>query len=125
MKAVIFGSTGNVAKPLSIKLAKDGVETVALTCSADKSQEIKGFGAIPAIGDIDDGEFLLNTFEGANCIFVNSPLPYTQPNIVELINKQMELITETILQSKVPNVVYLSAVGAHKPGIGGLEFPLL
>lgn len=34
----------------------------------------------------------------------------------------MELIAETILQSKVPNVVYLSAVGAHKPGMGGLEF---
>ena len=122
MKAVIFGSTGNVAKPLSIKLAKDGVETVVITRSADKAEEIKGFGAIPAIGDIDDGEFLLNTVEGANCIFVNFPLPLAVANFVELINKQMELIADIILQSKVPNVVYLSAVGAHKPGMGGLEF---
>ena len=122
MRAVIFGSTGNVSKPLATKLAKDGVETVVITRSSNKADEIKAFGAIPAIGDIDDVEFLLKTFEGANCIFVNSPLPYTQPNIVEVINKQMEYITDIILQSKVPNVVYLSSIGAHRPGIGGLEF---
>ena len=33
----------------------------------------------------------------------------------------MKYIADVILQSKVPNVVYLSAIGTHKPGIGGLE----
>ena len=72
MKAVLFGSTGNVAKPLAIKLAKDGIETVVITRSENKSDEIKSFGAIPAIGDIDDKEFLLNTLKGADSVFVIS-----------------------------------------------------
>ena len=63
MRAVLFGSTGNVAKPLAIKLAKDGVETVVITRSSQKADEIKSFGAIPAIGDINDKEFLLKTLK--------------------------------------------------------------
>ena len=122
MKAVIFGSTGNVSKPLATKLAKDGVETVLITRSANKADEIKAFGAIPAVGDINDGEFLLNTLKGADSVFVLSAIPFTMSNIVKESNKQMEYIAETILQSKVPNVVYLSSIGAHRPGIGGLEF---
>ena len=72
MWAVLFRSTGNVVKPLAIKLAKDGVETVVITRSSDKADEIKSFGAIPAIGDINDKEFLLKTLKGADFLFVLS-----------------------------------------------------
>ncbi|GMM48846.1 hypothetical protein DAPK24_054440 [Pichia kluyveri] len=122
MRAVLFGSTGNVAKPLATKLVKDGVETVVITRSADKAEEIKKFGAISAIGDINDKEFLLNTFKGADSVFVLSALPYTIANIVEESNKQMKHIAEILLESGVQNIVYLSSAGSHKPGLGGLEF---
>ncbi|GMM44159.1 hypothetical protein DAPK24_007340 [Pichia kluyveri] len=122
MKAVIFGSTGNVSKQLATKLAKDGVETVVITRSANKVEEIKAFGAIPAVGDINDEEFLLSTLKGADSVFVLIPLPLAVANFFKVINKQMELIVDVILKFKVPNVVYLSSIGAHKPGIGGLDF---
>ena len=58
MRAVIFGSTGNVSKQLATKLAKDDVETVVITRSANKADDIKAFGAIPSIGDLNDKDLI-------------------------------------------------------------------
>lgn len=122
MKAVLFGSTGNVTRPLTAKLVKAGVETIVITRSEAKVAEISAAGATPAVGDIDDKAFLLETLKGANVVFVISALPFTVPNIVEKSTEQMANVAEVILEAGVPNVVYLSALGAHKPGLGGLEF---
>ncbi len=75
MKIVITGSLGNVAKPLTQQLAAAGHDLTVISSNEARKQDIKSLGATPAIGSITDVDFLTQTFQGADAVFVMTPQP--------------------------------------------------
>ena len=70
MKIVITGSLGNIGKPLTKLLIAKGHQVIVISSKPERMQEIKELGAIPAIGTIQDVEFLAETFTGADAVYL-------------------------------------------------------
>ncbi|GAV29456.1 hypothetical protein PMKS-002956 [Pichia membranifaciens] len=118
MKAVLLGSKGNVTKPLTEILVSKGVDTTVITRSAENGKAIEADGAKAAVGSTEDVEFLTKTFQGANSVFVLIPANLFVPNTVKCMTSLCRKVCDAILSAGVPNVVYLSSVGATNPKIG-------
>lgn len=115
MKVILFGSRGHVGKPLTDILVSKGVDTTVITRSEQNAKAIEGAGAKAAIGTTLDKNFLVETFEGADVVFVLlAPTPTLS---IKSFNDQCSSIAEAILEAKVQNVVYLSSVGAENPDL--------
>jgi uncharacterized protein YbjT (DUF2867 family) len=73
MKIIITGSTGNISKPLTTMLVEAGHEVSVITSDNKKTEEIKGLGAEPLVGSVEDADFLLETFQGADAVYTMIP----------------------------------------------------
>ncbi|ODQ44179.1 hypothetical protein PICMEDRAFT_74789 [Pichia membranifaciens NRRL Y-2026] len=118
MKVVLFGSRGNVTKPLTQILLSKGVDTTVITRSAENGKAIETDGAKAAVGSTEDVEFLTKTFQGADAVFILVPANLFLPNTLENMASVCTKACDAILSAGVPNVVYLSSVGAFNPKIG-------
>lgn len=122
MKYVLLGSTGHVSKALTEKFVKEGITPTVVTRSEENAKVIRELKAIPAIGDVDDVEFLTNTFKDADSVFIVSAVSYFVTDFMEKSYKQMNIVIKAIIDSNVQNVVYLSSIGAHKNEVGLMRF---
>ncbi|WP_288438776.1 NAD-binding protein [uncultured Chryseobacterium sp.] len=59
MKIAVTGSLGNICKNLTQQLVESGHEVIGIVRNPEKALEVESIGAIPAIGSVDDPEFLL------------------------------------------------------------------
>ncbi len=69
MKITVLCSLGNISKPLAEKLIAAGHQVTIVSSSAGKSAAIEAIGAIPAIGSVEDVEFLTKAFSGADAVY--------------------------------------------------------
>src|SRR5665213_822246 len=76
MKYIITGSTGHISKPVTQKLIKAGHEVTVITSNSSKVKEIKILGAQPAVGSVEDRNFLIKTFAGADAVYLMIPPNY-------------------------------------------------
>lgn len=83
MKIVITGSLGNVAKPLTQQLAATGHDLTVISSNEARKHDIESLGVTPAIGSITDVDFLTQTFQGADAVFVMTPPAISENHIVE------------------------------------------
>jgi len=126
MKLVITGSLGNISKPLAEQLVGQGHTVTVISSKADKARTIKAIGAIPAIGSLEDPDFLAATFNGADAVYLmEPPAGFFDPdfNIYEYSNRLAHTFVRAIQQSGVKRIVHLSSIGAHTDkGNGILAF---
>lgn len=128
MKIIVTGSLGNVSKPLTEVLVKNGHDVTVISSTVDRKEAIEALGAKAAIGTLDDVDFLTETFTGADAVYLMSTLGaksfFDQDvQIVEEMSKLGENYKTAIERSGVKKVVQLSAIGAHKnSGNGNLVF---
>ncbi|NIF03924.1 NAD(P)H-binding protein [Chryseobacterium sp. Tr-659] len=115
MKIVITGSLGNVGKPLTQQLAAEGHNITVISSNEAKKQEIEALGAVPAIGSITDVNFLTQTFEGADSVFVMTPPAISPDRIVENTTNAGKNYAEALKNARVKRAVMLSSVGAESP----------
>ncbi|MGN7864600.1 NAD(P)H-binding protein [Chryseobacterium sp. 22458] len=115
MKIVITGSLGNVAKPLTQQLAAAGHDLTVISSNEARKQDIKLLGATPAIGSITDVDFLTQTFQGADTVFVMTPPAISENNIVEHTIRAGKNYAEALKNANVKRAVMLSSVGAASP----------
>nr|WP_315026197.1 NAD(P)H-binding protein [uncultured Chryseobacterium sp.] len=115
MKIIITGSLGNVAKPLAQQLIAEGHDITVVSSSDARKQDIESLGATPAIGSITDVQFLTETFEGADAVFVMTPPAISQDNIVENTIHAGKNYAEALKKAQVKRAVMLSSVGAESP----------
>ncbi|WP_256010278.1 NAD(P)H-binding protein [Desertivirga xinjiangensis] len=73
MKITITGSLGNVGKPLTEKLLKKSNTLTVISSNPKKKADIEALGAAAAIGSLQDPDFLLSAFEGADAVFLMVP----------------------------------------------------
>jgi uncharacterized protein YbjT (DUF2867 family) len=73
MKIIVTGSLGHISKPLSIELLKNGHDVTIVSSDTKKRSDIEDMGAKAAIGSVQDEEFLLTTFAGADAVYTMVP----------------------------------------------------
>lgn len=128
MKIVVTGSLGNISKPLTKQLVKNGHAVTVVSSSADRKSEIELLGAKAAIGKMQDIAFLANTFKGADVVYLMESLGHNfffdhNLDVRKAIFEIGSNYKEAVKQSGVKKVIHLSSIGAHmKEGNGMLAF---
>jgi uncharacterized protein YbjT (DUF2867 family) len=123
MKIVVTGSLGNISNPLTKELVQKGHSVTVISTKVEKRKEIEAIGATPAIGTIEDFEFLTTVFTGADAVYCMLPLfDFFDPNldIMAATRRLINNYCEAIKQSGVKQVVHLSSIGAHTDKGNGL-----
>lgn len=128
MKIVLTGSIGNIGKPLTQELVKQGHQVTVISSTAERQKDIKALGAIPAIGSMQDVAFLSATFKGADVVYCmeahdKSVFFDLEIDIIEVYNQIATNYKQAIEQSGVKRIIHLSSIGAHTDkGNGILRF---
>jgi uncharacterized protein YbjT (DUF2867 family) len=127
MKVTVTGSLGYVSTPLIQELIKKGHSVTVISSNRDKKSAIEELGATAAIGRMEDVDFLVNTFTGADAVYCMLA-PYgnfADPNntadvVIARADKIANNYVEAISKSGVKRVVYLSSIGADMKTGNGL-----
>lgn len=116
MKIVLTGSLGHIGKPLADELVAKGHSVTVISSNADRQNEIKAIGAVPAIGSIEEVDFLAKTFTGADIVYLMEPPANYFDKTIDVYAHRIriaEAYLEAIPLAGVPKVVHLSSIGAH------------
>ena len=113
MKIVITGSLGHIGKPLTKELVEKGHEVTVISSNPDKKSEIEAMGATAAIGNLDDVEFLISTFTGADALFAMEPPNYAATDLISYYEQTGRNFAQAVKQTGIKRVVHLSSYGAH------------
>jgi uncharacterized protein YbjT (DUF2867 family) len=122
MKVIVTGSLGNISKPLAHELVQKGHTVTVISSKPEKQTDIEALGATAAIGSLEDVDFLVSTFTGADAVYcMVPPNNYFDLNL-DLLAYYRRLgnnYARAIEQSGVKRLVNLSSIGAHlKQGSG-------
>jgi uncharacterized protein YbjT (DUF2867 family) len=127
MNIVITGSLGNVGKPLTIDLVRKGHQVTVISSKAVRQPDIESLGAKAAIGSFFDSSFLIETFRGADIVY----LMEAWEGIGSIFDKDVDFVAAfeqignnyktAVQQSGVKKLVHLSSIWAHTDkGTGSL-----
>ncbi|WP_309738681.1 NAD(P)H-binding protein [Chamaesiphon sp. OTE_20_metabat_361] len=116
MKVIVTGSLGNISKPLTKELVAKGHAVTVISSTKEKQTDIEALGATAAIGSLEEVDFLVSTFSGADAVYcMVPPNNYFDLNL-DLLAYYRRLgnnYARAIEQSGVKRVVNLSSIGAH------------
>ena len=125
MKIIVTGSLGNIGKPLTACLVQKGHEVTVISSKAERKKEIEKIGAKAAIGTMEDPDFLLGVFAGADIVYAMETL-----GTGSFFNQNLDVVAAiirigynykmAIQASGVKRVIHLSSVGAHMDKGNGL-----
>lgn len=119
MKVTVTGSLGNIGRSLTEKLVANGHEVNVVSSNADRTEEIKKLGAKPSIGSVQDYEFIRDTFEGSEAVYLMIPPNFTAIDLNEYIQSVGKIYARAIKEARVKLAVNLSSVGSHiQNGLG-------
>ena len=113
MKIIITGSLGHIGKPLSKELAEKNHDVTVISSKEERRKDIENLGATAAIGSLEDLDFLVQTFTGADAVFAMVPPKYDETDTVVYYRRLADTYAEAIKNAGVKHVVHLSSYGAH------------
>ncbi len=113
MKVIVTGSLGHISKPLTMELVQKGHQVTVISSKPEMQKDIEALGATAAIGSLEDGNFLVPAFTGADAVYVMVPPNLTVPDIRAYYRKIGGNYAQAIQQSGVKRIVHLSSMGAH------------
>lgn len=127
MKIIVTGSLGNISKPLALELISQGHQVTIISSNEHRREEILKIGGIPAIGRIENVDFLIKTFEGKDAVYcMLPPFDYFSDKNPDYKKEALTIANNylsAIEQSGIKKVVHLSSIGAEKSkGTGLLVF---
>lgn len=114
----ILGATGNVGGKIAALLAKKSEPIRVISRSADRLRPLASKNVTAYAGDINDTEFLVKAFTGADAVFALIPPNPKAPDFMRYADTIGESIAQALELAGVKNVVYLSSVGAELAGGG-------
>ncbi|UZT99122.1 NAD(P)H-binding protein [Chryseobacterium fluminis] len=128
MKITLTGSLGNIGKPLTQLLVSAGHQVTVISSKEERVSEIESFGAVAAVGSIQDAEFLTAIFKDADAVY----LMEAWEGIGSIFDKEIDFLAEfkriarnyvtAVQQSGVKKIIHLSSIGAHSDqGTGSLS----
>ena len=125
MNITLTGSLGRIGRPLTMQLVEQGHRLTVISSNPSRSKEIEGLGAIPAIGTLQDTDFLEATFKGADTVYTMVPPANYFDHRLDLLGYYKDLgenFAKALGRTDIKHVVNLSSIGAHlKEGNGILK----
>ena len=119
MKITITGSLGHISKPLTKELVQKGHTVTVISSKAEKQQEIEALGAIAAIGSVEDSDFVVSAFEGADLVYCMIPPNYTT-DLIDYCRRLANNYANAVIKGGIKRVIHLSSIGAHMEKDSGL-----
>lgn len=114
MKYVITGGAGHISAPLASTLLEAGHNVTVIGRNPENLKKLTDKGAKAAIGSIEDGAFLTQTFKGADAVYLMIPPNFSpEGGWREYQNKVSDLYVDAVKSAGIKHVVMLSSVGAH------------
>lgn len=124
MKIVLTGSLGHIGLPLTQLLSQQGHELTVITSKDDKQDAIRALGATPAVGSVEDVDFLTRTFTGADLVYTMIPpfVSYFDPNadLFAAVQKVANNFRQAVEDAGIKRIIHLSSIGAHMEHGSGL-----
>lgn len=129
MKIVLTGSLGNIGKPLTETLVKNGHSVTVISSNAERAVAIEAMGATALIGSMYDADFLSQAFKGADIVYLMETMEAAgdmfdkKVDFIDTIGEIGRAYKEAVEQSGVKKIIHLSSIGAHtNKGTGILLF---
>lgn len=113
MNYVITGSIGHISKPIVEGLVKAGHSVTVITSKAENAAKIEILGAKPAVGSVEDTDFVTQAFAGADAVYLMIPPKWGVTDWRGFQNEVADNYIAAIKTNAVPYVVMLSSIGAH------------
>ncbi len=110
---IITGASGHTGKRISENLLAAGKSVKVISRSAEKVADLVAKGAVPAIGDLADAEFLTDAFRGATAVYLMIPPKWDVTDWRAYQRSLTETYLKAIRAAGVQKVVLLSSQGAH------------
>lgn len=125
MNIVLTGSLGHISKPLAEALIGKGHTVTVISSKASKQKDIETAGASAAIGSIDDANFLVSSFTGADIVYLmEPPINFFDPQL-DMEKHWTDIAhsyVKAVRQSGVKQVIHLSSIGAHTAEGNGMLY---
>lgn len=112
MNVIVTGSLGHISKPLTGELVQKGHTVTVISSKAEKQKAIEALGARAAIGSLEDADFLVATFTGADAVYVMVPPNLAAPDLRAYYRNIGRNYAQAIAQAGIKRVVHLSSYGA-------------
>ena len=113
MQYVITGAAGNISKPLVLSLLQSGHQVTVVSRNESNIKELADAGAKAAIGSLEDLDFLIKTFTGADAVYTMVPPNHHPADWKAFIGGIGENYAKAIKAAGIKYVVNLSSIGAH------------
>src|SRR5919202_2005048 len=112
MHYVITGSIGHTGKPITEGLVKAGHTVTVVTSKQDNVSTIEALGAKAAVGSIEDGDFLKQSFADADAVYLLIPGKWGVNDLRTFQNQIIDNYIAAIQANDIRFAVLLSSVGA-------------
>jgi len=116
MKITITGSLGNISRPLTQQLVVQGHEVSVISSNAAKENEIKKLGATPLIGSVEDYDFVKQSFQGSDAVYLMIPPNFSAPDYKVFTIIVGQHYAKAIQETGIRHVVNLSSSGSALAG---------
>jgi uncharacterized protein YbjT (DUF2867 family) len=113
MKYVITGGAGNISKPIVEALLKTGHQVTVIGRTAAHLEGLVALGATAKTGSVDDRDFVIEAFAGAEAVYTMVPPNFAPTAWVDYITGVGQNYADAIRQHGIRYVVNLSSVGGH------------
>jgi nucleoside-diphosphate-sugar epimerase len=116
MKITITGSLGNISGSLTKKLVAQGHHVSVISSNANKADEIRKLRATPLIGSIEDYEFVKQSFQGSDAVYLMIPPNFSAPDYKAFTITVGKNYACAIQEAGISYVVNLSSSGSPLAG---------
>ena len=113
MKYAIIGGAGNISKLLAKHLLSAGHAVTVISRNKANLEGLIQLGANPAIGSLEDVDFLKKAFAGADAVYTMCPTNIMASDLMEFYATLGRNYSKAVEHSNVKYVVNLSSIGAH------------
>jgi uncharacterized protein YbjT (DUF2867 family) len=121
-KYAVMGATGHIGAIITADLIKRGHEVRAIARTASKLEAFKKMGATTHAIAFDNAAGLTDAFRGVDGAFTMLPPSYDSDDLGAAQDRVGLATVEALTKAGVPNVIFLSSVGAHLPeGTGPIK----
>lgn len=116
MKITVTGSLGNISRSLTEKLVAQGREVNVISSSTDRANDIKQLQATPLIGSVEDFDFVKQSFQGSDAVYLMIPPNFSTTDYKAFTINVGKNYAKAIQETGIQYVVNLSSAGSPLAG---------